>query len=428
MTPVLNYLIKRPIIKSCILIAVFIVCLSSLSSVKRYALPRVDLLEVTITTVAPGFSASEVELQVTKPIEDELETVSGIKKFTSTSSQNMSFIYVFIKPETSDVEGVKRDLRNAVKRVNDLPKGAKTPVISEIKVDNKPMMTLGVVSESGDMENVRYHTLKLRRELKRLQGISKVIKRNVLDKEIQILLNKRKMKKYSISSQEVIDAIKLSKKRLFSGNISSNKFNKSIIVYSDFDNPERIKSIIIRATGLNERDGIAIKVGDVAEVKWGLEKEKRILKYNGKKGMGLELVKDPQSDILRTSKRALTFLEKHLKEANDKDIDIIVHLNDSEETATRLEILYENGAIGLLLVSLVLVFFLNLRIAFWTAFGIPFSILLSLLFMAIFDISVNNVSLSGMIVVWEFWLMTLLLWQKVFLFIKKKVIHLKKPL
>ncbi|XP_060085290.1 swarming motility protein SwrC-like [Ylistrum balloti] len=349
---------------------------------------------MTIETIVPGFSVFEINSRVTSKIEERLETIGGIKKYTSTSSADRSFIFIEIDTE-AEAEDVKRKIRDEVSDIADFPSEMLSrPKTSEIKIDNMPTLLLGLVSKNIDAFELREKTLELKNIILNSDLVSQIYE-DIPKKQLHILLDKKKMKEFKITFEEVYQMIKSSQVRLTAGNLESKTQIKNIITLSEAQNPEEIANISLRASGLNETEGIVLRVKDIGEVRYALEKQKFITKYNGKNGYKLDVVKKPQSDILDFSENIIPLVEKFSKD--HPNIEVVILENGASETEQRLSIALNNGYTSFVLIFITIFIFLRKSIAFWAVFEIPVTILLTLTLMWLTDITINNVSLCGII-------------------------------
>lgn len=394
-----QFFIDRPLIKWIALLLVCVGFVFSARNLKRYSFPQVDLKQLVITTVAPGWSPKEIDIDVTQAIEKELDSVNGIEKYTSLSRENISRVEVFIDDE-SDIESVKREIRTAVDRVVSLPESVKNrPYIFEVKSENFGAFEFGMYSKSGDLLNVKEHLVQLKKRLQRLPGIARINEINVPEKEIQILLDRDKLRNSTVAMSDVFDAIRTSKKRLFAGKVGSQQNVKNITTYSEFETPERIGSIIVRSTSTGLDDGTILRIQDLGDVRWELSDEENTLtRYNGYMGFGLEIIKLASYDVIDMVDSVYATIESFEQEISDSDIGIIVLGDESFETRTRLKTVFLSALLGIFLVFVTLIVFLNFRIAFFTALSVPIALFFTFILMYIFNISINSLSLMGIII------------------------------
>lgn len=391
-----DFFIRQPLVKWVVLTFLLLVVGAHIPELQRYSLPRVDLKEVVLTTVYPGASPEEIETEVTHPIEEEIDSVNGIEKYSSTSAENLSTIHIYIDKNIKDVEKVKTDLRSAIDRA-ELPSDAENPVFSEIKIDNIPILEIGFTSDSLSPLELSQEVRDLRKKILRLPKVARVEEEGVPNKEMHVLLDKDKLLKRKISILEVVDAIDQAKKKLFSGGLSEVNQQLNIITTSTFQTPKQVEDLIVRATGL-EGQGVIIRVKDIAQVKWAVRERTHLYHYNGIEGMGLKVVKKSEADVINAVDDVVAFIDANRSDLEKRGVKIHYHLDDAFDTRNKLSIVYQNMAIGLVLVLAILALFLSKVIALWTALAVPVVMLLGLGLASFLEVSINAISLCGVIV------------------------------
>ncbi len=393
----IRYLIQRPLLVNLILVLIVFTSIVAVINIQKVGLPRVDMHEMYITTIYPGASPEDVELNVTRKIEEALEEVRDLKRFTSESMENVSIIQVKIDDGAEDIEEVKDDIRRAVNDITDFPDEVeKKPNIFENKSDNWSIYGVGIFHDRGNRLLMQKHARELRRELLELPVVARVEEHGVPGREIKILLDKEAMKREYVSFTEVINAIQTNKIRLSAGSLESFTTEKGIVTFSEFETPEEIGNIIIRSNDA----GVVVRLRDVARVKSGLEKLDVITRINGTEGMWLWIDKQGRADIVDAVEEIRRVIGKYKEDKEiPEGLNIVTLHDDSIETRLRLNILYSNAAAGLLLVLVILFFFFNHRVALWTAAGIPIAVGLAFVVASFFDVTLNRISLLGLVVV-----------------------------
>lgn len=288
MIKIVQYLISRPRLLKLILILLFLFAVSSIPRIQRLGHPRVDFDRMRVTTVYPGASPEDVELNVTVKLEQALKQASGIEKFFSRSMENVSIIDIFIDPDSEDKISNKQDIRRAIESVNDLPiEVEKKPEIMEIKVDNFEIYITVLSMENASKASLLKYAKELKRQLLEIPELSTVKTIGMPEQEIKVLLNTEKMARNFVSFDEVIQAIKTNKIRASGGSIESFTTKTNIVTFSEFESIEEIENIIIRANF----EGNRIYLKDIAKVEKGFKEEDNIVRFNSKKGIGLSIIK-----------------------------------------------------------------------------------------------------------------------------------------
>lgn len=394
MKSILRFFAERHILANLVTIMIILLGVRTVMVINRSQFPKVDLGQMVISTHYPGASPEDVELNVTNKIEDELKSVTGIERFSSTSMENISFIVVRLEDNVEDGQQVKDEIREAVGRVTDLPtEVTKSPLITDIKTSIFPIIEVGI---TGDMPYRELRELARRFEikLKEIPGISRTIRYGYLAREVAIEVGPQKLRNYQIPIREIISAIQARNIRVTGGSLESYTSEKNVVTLAQFRNPMEVGDVIVRTTF----DGPQIKVKDLAIIKDEFEDERVLSRMNAKTAISFVVEKSESADIIRTVD-AIKKLTEEEKAILPEGVEFLFTNDTSRNVRNQFEIVRWNGLIGLALVMLVLTLFLNLRTAFWVAMGIPLTLLGVIFLLPMFDVALDSITLSSMIIV-----------------------------
>ena len=207
MKALIRFFVERHLLANLLIAIILLLGIASAMRIKRDAWPNVDLDELVITTRYPGASPEDVELNVSNKLEDELKNVDGIDEMTSNSLENISVINIKIDSDESDRDKVKRDIRDAVNRVTDLPpEVTDAPYVFEIKSENFEILWVGI---GGDIPYTELRQLakQFEKKLENVNGVSRVEKTGFLDREIKIEVSNKAIEEYQIPLREFVAAI-----------------------------------------------------------------------------------------------------------------------------------------------------------------------------------------------------------------------------
>ena len=390
-----DYFIRKPLAANMASIIILALGISALIGIERQATPLVELDEVRIISILPTASPQDVELNVTVPIEEALESITDIQKYVSHSSEGQSFITVFIESDAKDKKKVRDQIRRAVDSVRNLPEEMpEKPRVLEVKVEDIVVFEVAAVLEKYDPARIVEITRKLKKQLMKLEGVSRVRESGIPKKEIKIYLNPKSLKKYQMSIEEVLRGIKQNKVRLGGGALESFTHEKGILTISEFENPKDLGQIVLRSTG----NGQQVKLKQVARIAEGYKKQDTLVRYNGKRGGSLLVVKRANADIIDLVDR-IQVLKQEFLATSPSDLKLLTTWDFSVKARQRLTIVSQNLAAGFVLVLVILFFFLDPLIAFWTAAGIPIAMAGAAAFMPFLGVTINTISLCGMTLV-----------------------------
>jgi len=378
------------------LISAFIILFGfiAMMNIRREAFPSVSFDEMIITTVYPGAPAEDVEKLVTNPLEEEVKGVSGIKELLSRSEEGISTINVVIEPSVSDKKKVVDDVKRAVDRVNNLPEEIdEDPEVIELSSDEFPVFEITLGGNFSEQE-LRDQAEQLEDRILDIRGVSSMTRYGWRDPEFWVEVDPQKLKDLHVSIDEVMRALAARNVTLPGGLIRTEEFEYSIRTTGEFERADQIADVIIRANDA----GNWLRVRDVARVRRAFEQPFDLSRVNGKTTLTMVVVKAASADIIRLVdrvKKEIAVFEKVMLEG----MEINVTNDYSYYVQRRLNVLKNNGVIGLLLVVLVLFLFLDPVPAFMTALGLPIALFSTFGIMHLFGISVNLVSMLGLIIV-----------------------------
>jgi len=429
MRKIFEFFARRHILASLFTIMVVLLGLNSLRTLRRDTFPTVDFGEVIIQTVYPGASPEDVELNVTNKVEDELKNITGIRRITSTSLENVSTIDVLIESDIKDMEKVKRNIRDAVSRVTDLPDEVTgAPLVLEIDTSLIPIMEVGITGELS-YEEMRNIAKDFETKLKTVPGVARLEKQGYRAKEIKVEVDPRAMDQYQIPLRDIIRAIQARNIRATGGTFESFTSEKNVVTLAQFRDPLEVGEVIVRTTF----EGPSIRVRNLAAVREDFEEESIISRMEGRKAISFVIYKSEQADIIRTVRAVKELIHEEsgrgliggtstvaVPDPGDRmiiervkkflgigtfeqdifrygPVRILVSNDLSRIVQNRFRITLTNGLIGLLLVVVMLSIFLNLRTAFWVAMGIPVAILGVFFLMPMFGTFLDSISLTSLV-------------------------------
>ena len=228
-----DFFVRRHTLTLLITVTVFALGLSSLLDLQRDIFPEVDLGQIIVSTTYPGAAAKDVELNVTTPIEDELEGIDGIERITSISLESLSRITVRVDPDADDYERVNRDVRNAVDRVTDLPEDLpEAPLVRELDTSIFPVLEVGL---TGDLpyRELRERADLLEAAIEEVPGVSGVELHGYRDREVQVEVLPERMEEFQLALQDVMAAIRARNVRATGGTFESFTNERSVVALAE---------------------------------------------------------------------------------------------------------------------------------------------------------------------------------------------------
>ncbi len=391
MEKIATWFIRRPKVVNLIIVFIILAGVISLFNIKKQGYPSVDYGWISVSTIYPGASPSDVEEKVTIKLEESLKGVDGIKKSSSYSMESYSGIFLQVD-DNADISKVRDDVKEKVDKVTDLPDDAKKTVVSVLDVNSTPVIEVAITGDASYNEK-RAYAEDLEKKLLKSKFVGKITKEGFLDKEITIEADNSKLNQNYISLNELMRSISTQNFRMSAGDLKGDK-EKKYVVMSEFKKPLDVNNVIIKSSFEGEK----IQVKDVANVKEGFKKPDHIVKYNGENAIILTIIKKPDADIIN----AVTDIHKVINNFKSKlpeNIILNVIVDYSTDVKNLFQLVIDNAQLGFILVIIALIIMLNYKIAFWTAMGIPTSIFIAFALFPFLNITLNFISLIAIIIV-----------------------------
>lgn len=391
MKKIITYFIKYPVAVNVMIFAFIIFGTIGALSMKSSFFPLVDSQLITINLVYPGASPQEMEEGVVLKIEDNLKGIVGVERVTSVSRENSAIVSVeVIKGKNIDV--VLSDVKNAVDRVPSFPTGMEPPIISKVE-SIRPTMSFTVSGENIPLKTLKQYARVVENDLRKIEGISQVAISGFPEEEIEIAVRENDLRAYNMSFTEVTNAVRNSNLLITGGNIKTDQEDYLIRASNRSYYGIELLNLIVRT----EPGGNIIRLKDIADVDdvWS-ENPDRIF-YNGNVAVNVTVSNTNNEDLISSADKIKEYIAKFNQQYEN------VHINISSDSSItlnqRTQLLIENGLIGALLVLFFLALFLNARLAFWVAVGLPIAFFGMFIFASQFDVTINVLSLFGMIIV-----------------------------
>ncbi len=391
MKNILAYFIKyRVAVNIIVLVFISFGIIGALSMKSSYH-PLFDTRNINISVLYPGASPIEMEEGVVLKIENNLKGIVGIYKITSVSKENSAIINIEIE-RGKNIDVVLADVKNAVDKVPSFPIGIEPPIISKVE-NTRETISFTLSGENIPLTTLKQYAQEIESDLRNLKGISQITLSGFPEQEIEIALREKDLRAYNLSFETVANAIKQTNLLITGGSVKTDTEEYLIRANNRKYYADELHNLVIRA----DKSGNIIRLSDVADVrdKWS-ETPDRIF-YNGKIAANISIRNTNNEDMLSAAEQVRTYIEKFNTQNNNLKIDIASDL--SITLLQRTNLLLENIFYGVLLVLLFLALFLNVRLAFWVAAGLPVAFLGMFIFTAQLGVTINVFSLFGMIVV-----------------------------
>lgn len=371
MKSVIRWAIKNTPAMNTLMISVLLIGLGAGWMLRREEFPRFELEIVLVTVPYPGASPDEVESGICQKIEESVRSIDGIKKVTSIAKEGVGNVVIELESDVPSVQKVLNEIESEIDRIPSFPDQAEERKIQQLTIRN-PTIKVGVVADdnqAADAEvKLREVTEKVRDDLLLIKEISVANIQGERKYQIDVEISKTTLRKYNLTLPEVA-------KRLRERNLElpGGKIKDTSQVYLLRAMHKRMRgSEIEKITLVTLPNGVNLTVGDLGTVKDEFEDTTAISRINGKPGLAISVEASAREDMLAMTEAVRKYVkEKKLPPGYHFEVwdDRSINVNE------RLDLLKTNGAQGLVLVFIVLALFLNMRLSFWVALGIPVSVL-----------------------------------------------------
>ncbi len=391
MRGIIKYFVNHKIPVNILIIFFIVFGIAGTLALKSSFFPLIKPKYVSINFALPGGSPSEIEEGVVLKIEDNLEGIAGIERVTSTSRENSGSILIETNTEY-EIDAIILEVKNAVDKVSSFPIDLEPVIVSKIE-EQEATVIFSLTGNNIDLLSLKNISKKIENDLRDIDGISQIKVSGFPDEEIEIAVNDKKLIEYELTFADISKAVKSSNILVSGGNIKTS--DEEYLIRSNNKNyyANELSEIVIK----NDYEGGIIRLGDVAVIRDQFSETSNSSFVDLKSAVIISVSSTNSEDLLGSAKKINLYIDDFNLKNNELKLTLL--RDYSIVLKQRTNLLLENGGIGILLVLILLSIFLNIRLAFWVAFSIPISFLGMLIFAEQFDITINLMSLFGMIVV-----------------------------
>ncbi|MDW3095640.1 MAG: efflux RND transporter permease subunit [Gammaproteobacteria bacterium] len=387
---IVQFSIRNSLIVNLLLLVIVIAGVLSWRSMPQEMFPIVNLDLVRIVTEYEGAPPEEIEKQITILIEEEIETLPDVDVVTSESSEGLSKIEIKLKTD-ADVDDFLREVRSVVDAIDDFPVQAETPEISRLKTRFPVIsVTLYGSTELGTL----YETAEsVRRDLLGLSGVASVGIAGDQEWELWVIVDPREMAARNVTLNEVQTALTENLQDLPGGSLQAAEGDILLRGMGVAPNVEAVGKVVLRSNS----GGGQLTLSEIAVVDLRLEEAQTIGRFNGEPSVNLTVTKTARASTIDVADSVKQYTEK-LKENLPAGMKAGLFSDLSIYVKNRLETVMSSGVVGLVLLLISLYVFLNFRVAFITALGIPVSFLVAIILIHYLGYTINMISLFAFLI------------------------------
>ncbi|MFC5076624.1 Toluene efflux pump membrane transporter TtgB [Vibrio thalassae] len=385
----IRFFSKHPTAANLLMLALLILGLSSLSTIKRETFPEFDPPYIMSAITYPGASPQEVEESLCVRMEDAVDGLSNIEETKCEAIEGSARLTLKLN-ERADIGRMLVDVQTQINAINDFPDEIESPIVQELDW-NEPVVDIAITANTSWPE-LKAYAEKLKRTLKLDYGVSLVEVSGFSDHQYRVELNTQVMRQMGLSVSDVAVRIGNQNIKLPSGNVETEDKNFLIRFDERRITPQELESIVVGSSP----NGAVIRLKDVATITDRFELDEQKILFNGQPSAVLKISKNKEDDALRIKEQVTRFVDAQRLIAPE-GVTLAMTNDMSSVLWDRLTMMVKNGWQGILLVFATMWLFFSFRYSFWVAAGLPVAFLGGLFLMANLGLSINIMSLVGLL-------------------------------
>lgn len=362
--------------------------LFSYNSLPKEQFPEVKFPSILITTVYPGTSPNDMEQLVTKQLEKQVATLSGVKKIKSNSVQDFSVINVEFNTD-QDVDLSLQRVKDAVSKAkNDLPDNLpQDPQVTDIDASQFPIMQVHI---SGDLplDKMKKYADLVQDDIEGLREITEARMSGQLEREIQINVDMYRAEVANITFADINAAIAYENMTISGGLVDMDGLKRSISVKGQYKDAKKLGDIVVRG-----QTGAVVYLKDIAEIKDGFKEKESYARLEHKNVITLNVIKKSGENLIEAAEKIAAITQRYQKEVFPEGVKVTITGDQSEETKTTLHDLINTIIIGFILVTVILMFFMGTTNAIFVAMSVPLSCAVAFLVFPVIGFKLNFIVL-----------------------------------
>lgn len=385
--------IKRPSLVIIVFAALTIFGLISYSFLNYELLPKFTPGVVSISTVYPGASPSEVENTVTKKIEEAVSSMEKVKKLDALSFESLSIVIITLTDD-ADVDYALNDAQRKINAIiGDMPESMKTPSLNKFSFDDLPIVTLSATSNLDDAAFYDLMEKRIQPTVSRINGVARVTLLGGQEREIQVNVDASKLEAYNLSILQVQQAVLASNLDFPTGSVKSENQNILVRLAGKYRTVEELRNLVVIQT----QDGGQVRLRDIADVQDAQKDADKIARVNHKSSIAVQVLKQSDANAVEISQRTQKLIKEIEEEYKDVGLKLEIANDSSVYTLDSANAVVFDLVLAVILVAAIMLLFLHsLRNALIVMIAIPVSLIATFVGMFFFGFSLNLMSLLAL--------------------------------
>lgn len=384
--------IKRPTLVVVLFTILTLGGLFSYTQMGYELIPKFEVNVITISTIYPGASPSEIENTVTREIEEAVSSLENIKKIESKSYESLSLVMVQLNPEAN----ADNSLNDAQRKINailgDLPDDVEPPSLVKFSMDDLPVVTIAATAEMSGKDFYDLLDKKIEPIISRVPGVAQVNLVGGQEREIQININQEKLEGYGLSLLQVQQMIISSNLDFPTGSVKTREKSTLIRLSGKYQSLDELRNLVV-----SDREGIQIRLKDIAEVQDTQKDVDKIARLNQQDAILLQVIKQSDANAVAVSEGVKEAIQEIQSDYQSENVQLKIANDTSEFTLTAANHVIFDVFLAIVLVALVMLLFLqSLRNAFIVMISIPVSLIATFIGIYLLGYTLNLMSLVAL--------------------------------
>lgn len=384
--------IKRPSLVIVLFIVLILGGLLSYSTLNYELVPKFSRPIVSVTTIYPGASPSEVENTVSKKIEDAVSSMENISKLETRSFESLSIVTITLSGDT-DVDYALNEAQRKINAIlGELPDGVDPPSLNKFSIDDLPIMTLAA---TGGLDEAAFYDLIDKRigpVLSRVAGVAQIKLVGGQEREIQVNVNAKSLEAFGLSLGQVQNVILSSNLDFPTGSVQTRRQDILIRLAGKYRDIEELRNLVVAT-----RSGNQVRLRDIADIQDVQKNVEKLARVNTQSAIALQVIKQSDANAVMVSEQITARIQKLQNEYKDAGLRIDIANDSSIYTLASADAVIHDLILAVILVAFVMLFFLHsIRNALIVMVAIPTSLIATFIGMKLLGYSLNLLSLLGL--------------------------------
>lgn len=364
--------------------------LVSVINMRTETFPSIDPRLITVSVIYPGATPSEIADSITNRVEEALLGIDGVKRIASKASEGYGLINIELN-DFADADNVYNEVETSVNSLSEFPpQNAERPIITKVK-PTPNVMTLALHGDVSE-DVIKYWAESIESDIRGLSGVALTSLSGIRDYQISIEASEDTLRQYGLSLSDLSRIVAEFSSDIPAGTLESSKGEISLRVQERRYRGEEFERIAVTTLP----NGSTLRLGDIATINDGFEDTNLISKFNDERAAFIEIKRSETEDTLEIAGIVKDYLETV---SLPNGLSLSLQKDETVNLVDRINLMMRNGILGFMLVFIVLLLFLDLKLAFWVSIAVPISFLGGLMMIYFMGYSINMITLFALIVV-----------------------------